>query len=116
MEVRLLASCAALYPQRDSWYSFLLEGLSQSQDHSAAERIRSTTNPMTSFGIKLMTQIKTKGINTKCYKMNALHTVFTVRILLSAVCSVLNAAINTIFIKKNNITVLAFVYYCVESP
>jgi hypothetical protein len=31
---------AALYPQEDSWYSFLLEAESTTQGHSAAGRIK----------------------------------------------------------------------------
>jgi hypothetical protein len=37
---------AALYPQEHSWYSFLLERLSQPQGHSAAGRIRSIEKSM----------------------------------------------------------------------
>jgi hypothetical protein len=43
MAVRLSAYApAALYPQEDSWYAFLLEAESTPQGHNAAGKIRST--------------------------------------------------------------------------
>jgi hypothetical protein len=42
MALRLSALCTVtLYPQKDSWYSFLLQPESTPKGHSAAGRIRS---------------------------------------------------------------------------
>jgi hypothetical protein len=45
---------AALYPQEDSWYSFLIQAES-TPGHCAAGRISQLKNPTTSSGIELAT-------------------------------------------------------------